>query len=465
MFLSDYLDIDYEKLDEAGVFDPVLEKDSAFFINIQRLKQTMIPEFQHSYDRIRDYFTEIATILDAAKEKVFSDKFYRAAYDKYRFPEVNEIKLGFGDSTNGSGMGPVLRKQVIDDAYDLVKEGCRSPELFEMVGLFELGIGPDRLSDMIARIILPDIQTYTKRIMSDFDIDSKHYDPEKFDPDGFLINECEVEHRRLYLLPIDILHELPIVKCWQDVETAATRNSAIRLEMNQEIGLIWHTWALKDRKAYILNNIMKDPEAFSRVVKAYRAEEADEYNPNNDPEYFLGKLLQKIKRSVDFTSVEEGEIDSMTGAIGVANIFKDWVENNRGWYEIQRTTVREKSIQRIIHACAKHYIKKNNFDFSCEANEGPGPVDFKISRGQDITVVELKLSSSADYMHGYQEQIQRYAKAEGTNNMVFILIDNGHRKRAKHLIEQHETDIRDGKAVPAIIVVDANTQLSASRRQ
>ena len=463
MFVSEYLDIDYEELDNIGVFDAVLEKDSAFFINIQRLKQTGEPEFVHSYERIRSFFLDIATILEAADEKADSDKFYRAALNKFCFSEVNEINLGFGNSTTGSGMGSILRRQVIDDAFDLIKKGCKAPELFELIGLFEEGIGPDRLSDMIATIIVPDIQDYTQRIMDVLEIDKMKYKSDLFDSEGFVINKYK--NCRLYLLPVDILHELPVAKCWEDVETAANKNDAIRREMNYEVGKAWKQWASRDRKAYIRDYIMKDPYAFARVIKAYQEEEADEYNLYNDTEYFLGKMLQKIRKVIDFTTVEKGEIDSLTGAIEVVDIFKDWVEHNRGWWEIQKAAGGEKSVQRFVHACAKHYIKVNNLDFSCEANEGPGPVDFKISRGQDCTVVELKLSSNQDYMNGYKNQIRQYAEAEGTENMLFILVDNGHEIRARRLREQHKQDVRDGKNVPQIVIVDANTRASASKHK
>ena len=51
MLLSDYLGIGYQ-LDENGIFDPVLDKDSHFFINLQRLKKTAIPEFMESYKNL-----------------------------------------------------------------------------------------------------------------------------------------------------------------------------------------------------------------------------------------------------------------------------------------------------------------------------------------------------------------------------------------------------------------------------
>ena len=58
MLLSDYLKIG-ESLENIGVFDPILDKDNAFFINIQRLKETTTPEFEGSYDRINDFFRKI----------------------------------------------------------------------------------------------------------------------------------------------------------------------------------------------------------------------------------------------------------------------------------------------------------------------------------------------------------------------------------------------------------------------
>ena len=69
MLLSDYLGIGYE-LDENGIFDPVLDEDSHFFINLQRLKKTTVPEFMKSYERILEYFRKIIKLLDKAERKL-----------------------------------------------------------------------------------------------------------------------------------------------------------------------------------------------------------------------------------------------------------------------------------------------------------------------------------------------------------------------------------------------------------
>ena len=76
MLLSDYIGIGNE-LDLNGVFDPVLNEDSHFFINLQRLKKTDVPEFVKSYEKIHDYFRKIIKLLDKAEKKTKKDTFYR----------------------------------------------------------------------------------------------------------------------------------------------------------------------------------------------------------------------------------------------------------------------------------------------------------------------------------------------------------------------------------------------------
>ncbi len=83
--------------------------------------------------------------------------------------------MGFSETGVDAGFGPVLSRQVINDAFDIVKSGSKQPEIFQLVGLFEENVGADRLSDMIATIILPDIQAYTRRINQELGITPQRY--------------------------------------------------------------------------------------------------------------------------------------------------------------------------------------------------------------------------------------------------------------------------------------------------
>ena len=146
----------------------------------------------------------------------------------------------------------------------------------------------------------------------------------------------------------------------------------------------------------------------------------------------------------------------------IQNFFKNWVEYNRGWEVILSagTQKREKIVQRVIYLFGLGYIQVNNLSLSCEADEGRGPVDFKISRGQDITIV--KLSSNGQYMYGYEVQVEEYAKAEQTDNMIYVLVDVGNSGRVKKLLEYYNREIDAGKEVPEVIMIDSTSKESAS---
>lgn len=162
---------------------------------------------------------------------------YKSAFELFKFSEVNGINPGFSESEYGAGFGEKLRKQVIRDAFDIVKKGVQYPEIFQLVSLFEENIGPDRLSDMVATIIYPDIVKFTKRIQDELGINKEKYSEFIFREDGLVVNPykgCEI-----LFLPKDILHELPIAKCWDDIDRVVSENENIRREINEAVGEEW----------------------------------------------------------------------------------------------------------------------------------------------------------------------------------------------------------------------------------
>ncbi|MEL7566235.1 MAG: hypothetical protein AAGU27_15305 [Dehalobacterium sp.] len=459
VFVSDYLELENE-LEELGVFDSILDEDSNFFINVIRLKSAQVPEFKKSYQKINDFFCQIAMLLEASDKK--GDKLYKTALRQFDFSEVNGINLGYSESRYGSGFGKQLRKQVIDDAFEIVKKGSKQPEIFQLVGLFEENIGPDRLSDMIATIIYSDIVAYTKRINQELGITPEAYQHLNFE-DGLILNpykDCDI-----LLLPIEVLHELPIAKCWDDIDRVITENESIRREINQAVGKEWYKWASGVKKRYIKEHIFKDPEKCARVVEGYRKSKVPEFKLSKDLDYLVAALFRKIKKSgINFSIEEPNSKTSFQAANDVLCIFKDWVENNRGWSIIQEANSvnREKAVQRLIHVSAKEYIKTNNMDLSFEPNAGRGPVDFKVSRGVDITVVEVKLSSNSDYLHGYEVQLEEYAQAEGTNQRIYVLVDVGNPVRLKTIKEKHQARLEQGENPPKLVIIDSTKKAAAS---
>lgn len=305
MFVSEYFNLTTE-LDQLGVFDAVLDKDSHFFINVIRLKNSTTPEFVAAYEHLNKFFTEIATMLNAAEEE--GDVFYRRALAKFHFSEVNGINLGFAESSYGAGFGEVLSRQVLRDAFKIVKKGSQQPELFQLIGLFEDNVASDRLSDMIATIILPDIEAYTLRIYKELGITQVAHPELLFNEKGLVKNPFKND--AILLLPVEILHELPIARDWYDIDRVVSENKVIREEMNAEIGEEWEKWATSDKKSYIKHHIFMQPEVCERVINGYRQETLPQFNPQSDTDYLAETLLKKIKAGIPFKKTTEGQISS-----------------------------------------------------------------------------------------------------------------------------------------------------------
>lgn len=461
MLLSAYLKIGYA-LEEHGVFDPILDEDSHFFINLQRLKKTTVPEFLKSYKKIHEYFRRIIKLLDKAKQATKTDTFYRQALNLFNFSEVNGICLGYAKGISGAGFGDRLANQVMTTAYDIVKAGVTDPEFFELLPLFQDNIGADRLSDMIATLVLDDIMAYTKRINIELGIVQEKYNTLAFN-DVFLVNPYK--QNNVLLVPIDILHKLPVAESWEEIDLVVSQNNTLRAEINSEVASEWRKYSTVERKSYLRREVFKDPNACARVIEGYKTEDIDIFNPYEDIQYFLKKLDQQLENLNFHWNRECKAINSFSGAMDILGYVKQWIEYNKGWEVIQdaNSRNREKILQRVIHLAGLSYIKANDLDMSCEPDEGRGPVDFKISFGQDITIIEVKLTSNNQYLHGYEVQVEEYGKAELTDSLIYVLVDLGHPGKVKKVQDFHDRKYDEGANPPYLIVIDATKKESASK--
>lgn len=454
ILFSNEFHIDEKTLKELGVFNVFLDEDSHFFINIKRLQATTIPEFASGYAKVNKYFHDIGILLKTSKND--KDRLYRQAFKLFDFPEVNGINLGFSSGTHGAGFGPQLREKIIKDALEIIQAGSEQPEIFHLIGLFEENVGPDRLSDMVARIIYEEIIAYTKRIYKILGINQKNYPKYKFD-DGIVINPYK--GIKLLLLPVELLHKLPIARGWDDIERVCRENDAIRTEINSLIGDNWRKLNSKAKKKYLREWIFKNPERTCRIIDSYKATTVEQCDVLLDLDYLIGYL----KNTFVVNSDERG--DSFEAMIEILNSYKAWVEYHRGAVIIQETSSRsrEKTVQRTLHAVALMFCKKFNWDISPETDSGRGPEDFKISRGSDKTVIEIKLTSNPDCVHGLEVQIEEYAKAEDTDKKIFVLVNTGQNEsRVSSVLKKREEMLASGLNPARVIVIDTKVKNAAS---
>jgi len=102
-------------------------------------------------------------------------------------------------------------------------------------------------------------------------------------------------------------------------------------------------------------------------------------------------------------------------------------------------------------------------DVTREANEGRGPVDFKISKGAfDKTLVEFKLASNPKLMQNLKKQVEIYKKAHDTDKSIKVILffSMEEESRARKILK--DLGMSDEKY---IVLVDArrDNKVSASK--
>lgn len=462
--LSSYLGLG-NAIDELGVFDPILDLDANYFINIKRLRDTEVEEFNTSYESINSFFRGIGILL--ASSKSINDRFYKEAMKRFPNGEVNGIGLGYSKGTHGSGAGKQIIEKIIKDAKEIIDTGINEPEIFHLVGLFEEKVGPDRLSDMFATLIQKDIEAYTVNINTLLGINKENYPDIDFDGE-YVVNPYK--GNRVLLLPKDILHELPIAKDWDDIDRVCREIEKIRMELNEIIAVEWSEMRTVAKKEFIRTFIMNKPDHLRILLDDYKNTQVDRYDFDKDElgEYKVFQYAPVIAKEnpITFSSINKSSLEV---CLILCEKFKELVENNKLsklFYTDDNKPRKEKIAQLTFYAVAESYCTANNLDISPEADSGRGPVDFKMSRGQgDKTIIELKLTTNKNLIHGFKKQIEEYAKAERTENKIYLVIDNGGSREKLEELKRVYNDIGNDTKKPTLIVVDAKPKSSASKYQ
>lgn len=464
---SDYLGVAPSKFTSVGAFDPVLDVDSLLFLDPLLLRKTRVPEFKQSYAKLEKRFKRIGKLLHHSKGP--SDPFWREAERQFFFPEVEGLCIGYSrNGTGGAGMGRGLRGTVLETGKAIVDGGNQDPEIFELMGLFEPGVGRDRISDMVARVIIDDIAAYTARVLKRLSVPTKRLVFEKTKIRS-VVNPFN--QKPLLLVPRSLLRDLPIAHSWDEISFVAAANQETRDHLNKLIGVGWQSQHFT--KEDLRQMVLASPELMADLIDLYRAARPTEYDFDRDPAgeiawYRASKnAVQQLPLTLELPANPSAQ-DILKVVLEIGENFKQLVENN-GLNSLLfdgRKPKHESASQKVFFGIADAYCEANKLDISRESNAGRGPVDFKVSKGyKNRVVVETKLSVNKRLMHGITTQVVEYQKAEKSSLAVYIVIDvGGSRRQLKEL----QTYIASQKAkknirLPHVIFVDGRMKPSASK--
>lgn len=465
--LSKLLNINVSQFKRKGTFDPILNVDSRFFIDPHLLKYCDIIELKESYNKLQKRFLDIAKLLNASDKE--NDIFWNKADKLMKWSEVKGLCIGYSSKgTSGSGIGPELRKKLLQTAKYLIDKGKSDPELFELVGIFEEGFGPDRISDMTANIIKNDLHKYSLRILSELDINIKEFT--KIDKETNLpINPYTNEP--IYLVPKEILRNLPVAFDWSYSDQIKIENEELREKINKEIGYSWKEFFSKLTKEERKNKIFANPNLFDSLIKEYIEKEPQYYNFSEDIAgeyqwYFESQKILEINPLKLSLPVQPTIDDVENLVIKICERFKSLIEDNGLsylLYDLEGKPKHETASQLLFYGIAESYCEANQIMISRECDGGRGPVDFKFGTNfENSVLVEIKKSTNTSGLKkGISKQLPIYMNAEKSKRAIYLVIDVGFTEAAIDNLEEINNLIKNHSI--KIFHVDGNQKPSASK--
>lgn len=452
------------------MLDPVLNGDTKLYIDplLLRLSRHRIIS-SDGVDNFNAYFGRIIKLLAVSNTHKSA---WKSAEKLFRFSEIGWTCLGYGQhSTKGSAIGPRLRKKLMETAKEIVDLGVDDPEIFSLIGLLEEGIGPDRISDMTTRTILPSLVKFTEEICKQLNVPTEFFSYPKLAVSGKLpVNPCLSTRTPILLVPRDILRDLPVAADWDGVASAMEHNDELRNKVNSLIANIW-TLKSKEQKAAAKKYSTESKEAFMSLMELVEALKIKPYDPKKDDagHYLWRRALRDIatEHPLTISKPRNFGLDAIESVVEqIIAKFKDLVETNGLWKLLwhEDKPRREKSAQLLFFAIAEAYCQANGLDISPEVDAGAGPVDFKLSKGYDLRiVVELKLSKGK-VVDGYMKQLEIYKSAERKARGMYVVIDIGELgRKLESIMAVKNSRAREGLRASKIFIIDANQKPSASR--
>ena len=112
---SEHFGIDETKLEELGVFGPILNHDTKLFTEPMLLKDSKSILMQEAFIIYKAFLAELLRLLKLSEQT--GGKCWREAKRRVQFPEYKYTCIGYGTGTiNGTGSGRNLNEKILESA-------------------------------------------------------------------------------------------------------------------------------------------------------------------------------------------------------------------------------------------------------------------------------------------------------------------------------------------------------------
>lgn len=470
MLFSEHFEISRAEGDDW--FDPILDEDTKLFVDPFAIFKERLGFWSDAHSRIIGHFGLCFQLIAEGHLDPRSLS-YKKARDLLNFPEPKEVCLGYTDKgIDGAGSAKGYARIMSGLIADAIQRGMENIDHFEELGIFEKGIGPDRISDTACTILKPRLIEYTQEVAARHSLPTKNH--------VLKAGEFDDVRRRLttttavlptnpfsggpiLLVPLRFLDVLPAInkEDWWDALEAERLREDFSYEVLGNVD-----------KERIVAAARSNPDYVHEWANEKEREPATAYDLNADPA-LLYRWDPETRRYVaeNPITLPDAQTDEEFFEVieTVVQQFKLFIEEQGGWDFLWNGSDerREDALQRLFRGIAKHYCQANNVVLDREVELGRGPVDFKFSNGYSKrALLEIKKVHSGQFWHGLEEQLPIYMNGDEVNDGWFMAVryrdTKGQVDRIKELpAVVAEAAKRHGKNL-RYVLIDARPPSSAS---
>jgi hypothetical protein len=447
-FFSDTFGVMPKALEAYGAFDISVINDLPLFIDPFLLFHSEKEEYQVLHRQIIDY---LVFLRDRAAEGPVNEGLLR---NWYCFPEVKQNWLGFSMVGNGgSGLGLDFARELHGNLGAVFSgfggESITESSHLEKVCLIADGVGRDSISDFVTNLIQDFLCRYTEEFARQH-LSNDHVQTVLVDRAIFNI-ATESWQRKSYRLPWyngDFIILTPkdmltrddtwinrgdMIEGFEQIPTAIP-DQQLRASVSHYFNLALSRRpkpkrppTATDRHTAASETIRIFPELIDYYIKLKEmtGEEAADLSAEKVllTEMFFSQRMREIMQpqleQTDFYKVAGGTYAEAHTRLAY---LKHAIEDQGCWrifYDKDGNAVeREKDVQILFRLV----WFGTPSDIGPEANDGRGPVDFKVSRGRHKTLVEMKLAKNTKLEPNLQRQVEVYqAAADAERGIKAIL--------------------------------------------
>lgn len=412
-------------------FDPILTQDTLLFIDPFAVFKSKDDLFKDTYSEMMYFFQQAFELIAHAGGNK-ANLSYKKAESMLMFPEENAFCLGYSKARRGSGTGPLWAKTLACNINSIIAKGVTHISHFEELGIFCIGVGPDRLSDMATNLLKSRFITYTQRICNSYEIPMQKvrvqnayfdYEYKCWCAGEYLLPINPYKNNSpVILIPKDFLNVLPEINS-DDFQSTIDLSERMRNDFNYEIDKNLD----KEKIAEIAIEHYDLVKEYIEIVEKRKANT-------------FGELMKKTlrytwyelsKEIVSLNKFEFGAINNDTAFLDkifeFTKYYKDFVEIRAGykllWNETKTVPRSEEDVQILFKGILDEHCRANNIDFTREVNQGMGPVDFRFSTGYSKRVLlEAKLAKNTKFWNGLKKQLPKYMQIDSCRLGIFLVI-------------------------------------------